>query len=210
MTPPPPVPLPEPFASLRADLLDEKGPRISTMRNYRFAIVQYAPRDEFAVRVHVQSISRELMERGWFVVALDLYKLLLDRVRRHGDEWMRRVTHMERLTSAQSHERGLYFLQQKLTPMIEGPEGLAADCSRILREHSERHPERAERTIAIIGRAGALYPFLSSSGLLRYLDGRTAGIPVLLLYPGTRHGATSLSYMGVLPPNADYRPRIYS
>lgn len=203
-------PLPEPFASLRSDLLRDGGPRISTMRNYRFAIVQYEPRAEFTVRGHIQTLSRELMTSGWVVLAIDLYRLLLDRVRRHGDEWVRRVTEMERRTSSQSRERGLGYLQGKLTPMIEGPDGLAADCSRILREHAERDPERAERTVALIGRAGALFPFLSSSALLRYLDGHTANIPVVLLYPGTRHGPTSLSYMGVLPANPDYRPRIYS
>lgn len=210
MTASSPTLLPEPFASLRADLLDEDGPRISTMRNFRFAIVQYAPRDEFSVRGHVQAISRELMERGWVVLAIDLYKLLLDRVRRQGDEWVRRVMEMERRFNAQGHDRGMAYLQGKLTPMIEGPDGLAADCSRILCEHRERDPERAERTVALIGRAGALFPFLSSSGLLRYLDGKTARIPVVLLYPGERRGPTSLSYMGVLPANSDYRPRIYS
>lgn len=39
--------LQEAFAALRGDLIQEDGPRISTMRNYRFAIVQYDPSDEF-------------------------------------------------------------------------------------------------------------------------------------------------------------------
>jgi len=204
------TPLPEPFASLRNDLVHKDGPQISTMRNYRFAIALYPPKEEFEVRGHVQTLSRELMRDGWVVLAIDLYKLLLDRIRRHGDTWIRRVTDMERATSAQSHERAITYLQGKLAPMIEGPDGLAADCSRILREHAEHDPERASRTVALIGRAGALFPFLSSSALLRYLDGRTADIPVVLLYPGKRTGPTSLSYMGVLPANSDYRPRIYS
>jgi hypothetical protein len=200
--------LPEPFASLRSDLL--RDGQISTTRNYRFAIVQYEPRHEFAVRAHVHTLTRELMSGGWVVLAIDLYRLLLDRIRRHGDDWIRRVTEMERRTSAQSRERGVAYLQSRLTPMIEGPDGLAADCSRILRDHAKLEPEKAARTVALIGRAGALFPFLSSSALLRYLDGHTADIPVVLLYPGTRHGPTSLSYMGVLPANPDYRPRIYS
>ena len=35
--------LQEAFAALRRDLIHEDGPRISTMRNYRFAILQYCP-----------------------------------------------------------------------------------------------------------------------------------------------------------------------
>lgn len=204
------APLPEPFASLRSDLVHTDGPQISTMRNYRFAIALYAPEDEFRVRGHVRTLTNELAREGWFVLTIDLYKLLLDRIRRLGDAWIRRVTDMERATSAQSRERGVAYLQGKLAPMIEGPDGLAADCSRILHEHVARDPDRAARTVALIGRAGALFPFLSSSALLRYLDGRNADIPVVLLYPGKRTGPTSLSYMGVLPPSSDYRPRIYS
>ena len=49
MNPPlfPRTPVDRAFAELRRDLLHDDGPRISTMRNYRFAILQYLPRDEF-------------------------------------------------------------------------------------------------------------------------------------------------------------------
>ena len=43
---------------------------------------------------------------------------------------------------------------------------------------------------------------------LRHLDGQTGNVPVVLLYPGTKQGPTSLSFMGVLNPDSDYRPRI--
>ena len=47
--------------ALRHDLIDHKdGPRISTMRNYRFAIVQYDPSDEFEMRAKAQSLVAEL------------------------------------------------------------------------------------------------------------------------------------------------------
>ncbi|MEI6637620.1 MAG: BREX protein BrxB domain-containing protein, partial [Planctomycetota bacterium] len=74
----------------------------------------------------------------------------------------------------------------------------------------DKHPESVDRMLAIIGRAGGVYPFFRSSALLRYLDGKTLGIPVVLLYPGERRGDTALSFMGQLDPDADYRPRIYS
>ena len=89
------------------------------------------------------------------------------------------------------------------------PDGIAADCSRIICEYADRHPELQERTVAVIGRAGALYPFFRSSALLRHLDGRTRNVPVVLLYPGERRGSTGLSFMGMLESDKDYRPRIY-
>jgi hypothetical protein len=93
--------------------------------------------------------------------------------------------------------------------LVEGPEGIAADCSRVIQEYVDKHPDQVDRTLALIGRAGALYPFFRTSGLLRHLDGRTGNVPVVLLYPGERNGPTGLSFMGILPADNDYRPRIY-
>jgi hypothetical protein len=115
----------------------------------------------------------------------------------------------EKRTTGKSIERGIQDLQTRLSPLIEGPEGIAADCSRIICSYAEKHPDAIDRTVAIIGRAGALYPFFRSSALLRHLDGRTQNVPVVLLYPGERRGDKGLSFMGLLEPDSDYRPRIY-
>src|SRR5947207_1587584 len=116
---------------------------------------------------------------------------------------------MERKTAKIATDRGLNYLKSKLTPLIEGPEGIAADCSRVISEYADRNPELVDRMLALIGRAGAIYPFLRTSALLRHLDGRTRNVPVVLLYPGERRGPTGLSFMGMLNPDNDYRPRIY-
>ena len=202
-------PVREAFAALRRDLVQDDGPRISTMRNYRFAIVQYEPSAEFTVRAEVQDLSSHLIASGWVVFTLSLHKLLLDRIRAQGEDWMRRVIEMERRTEELNRGRGLNYLKNKLIPLIEGPDGIAADCSRVIREYAERNPDRVDRTLALIGRAGSLYPFFRSSALLRHLDGRTMNVPVVLLYPGERRGPTGLSFMVMLNPDHDYRPRIY-
>lgn len=203
------TPLQEGFSALRRDLIHEDGPRISTMRNYRFAIVQYAPREEFELRAEVRKLSTELIANGWVVFSINLQKLLLDRVRAEGEEWVSRVIEMERKTAGVSPERGLNYLKNKLTPLIEGPDGIAADCSRVICEYADRNPELVDRTLALIGRAGGIYPFFRTSALLRHLDGRTRNVPVVLLYPGERRGTTGLSFMGMLNSDNDYRPRIY-
>lgn len=202
-------PLQQAMAALRDDLVHDDGPRISTMRNYRFAIVPYEPSDEFALRAEVQKLSNDLVAHGWVVLSISLQKLLLDRVRAQGPEWMQDSIGMEQDLARFDPERGLSFLKDELAPLIEGPDGLAADCARIIRDHVAAFPDRADRTLALIGRAGALYPFFRSSALLRHLDGRTGNVPVVLLYPGQRRGPTGLSFMGVHSPDNDYRPRIY-
>lgn len=203
------TPLQEAFAALSRDLIDEDGPRISTMRNYRFAIVQYDPVDEFKVRGEVQRLTSDLVANGWIVLPINLQKLLLDRVRAQGPEWVDRVIEMERRTSDLGRGRGLSYLKSKLASLIEGPQGIAADCGKIVSDYADRHPDHIDRTLALIGRAGALYPFFRSSALLKHLDGHTRNVPVVLLYPGHRRGPTGLSFMGMINPDNDYRPRIY-
>jgi len=206
----PTAPLREAFAALRRDLISEDGPRISTTRNYRFAILQYHPSREFEVRQEVQTLTSVLTQYGWMVLALDLQKLLVDRLRVQGSDWVERIIEMERLTSAIERQRGLNYLKSKLVPLIEGPEGISADCSRVICEYVDKNPQNVDRTLALIGRAGSLYPFFRSSGLLKHLDGRTRNVPVVLLYPGKLYPPTGLSFMGMLPTDSDYRPRIYA
>jgi hypothetical protein len=203
------TPLAEAFAALRRDLIHDDGPRISTMRNYRFAIVQYEPELEFKLRDHVQRLTSDLTANGWMVLAIDLQKLLLDRIHAQGEEWVDRVIEMERRMGQVEPGRGLNYLKSKLTPLVEGPDGIAADCSREICTYADAHPDQIDRTLAVMGRAGALYPFFRSSALLKHIDGRTRNVPVVLLYPGHRKGPTGLSFMGEIGPDHDYRPRIY-
>lgn len=203
------TPLQEAFTALRQDLIHAHGPRISTMRNYRFAIVQYLPSDEFQLRREVQRLSTDLIANGWSVLLLDLQKILFDRLRSQGQVWIEKLAQWEELVTQNGPERGLQYLKSKLVPLVEGPDGIASDCSRIICEYVDRHPEKLDRSLALIGRAGALYPFFRTSALLRHIDGLTRNVPVVLLYPGERHGQTGLSFMGVLNPDNDYRPRVY-
>lgn len=197
------------FDALQKDLIHEDGPRISTMRNYRYAIIPYDPADEFRLRTHVQDTIGALSSSGWVVLPLSLHKLLLRRIRGLGDDIVRRLITAERAAAGVSPERGLNYLRQKLGQELDGPNGIAADVSREITAFADKYPDKAERTLVFIGRAGALYPFFRVSALLKHLDGRTRNVPVVLLYPGERKGDAGLSFMGELAPDRDYRPRIY-
>lgn len=197
------------FRELADDLVHEDGPRISTMRNYRFCIAVYPPAKEFELRRHVHRLTQDLKEHGWVVKSISLQALLFERLRRYGDDYAERLIRREKAVAARDAQRGLNLVTQKLTAEIEGPEGLAADVAREIHEFVEANPDQAERTVAIIGRAGALYPFLRSSALLKHIDGRTGRVPVVLLYPGERQGESGLSFMGRGGTDSDYRPRIY-
>lgn len=209
--------LDEAVRALRNDLLAEGGPRISTMRNYRFAILPYKPSEEFKLRRHMRRLSDELKAAGWGVLAISLQKLLVDRIRGLGDARLRSLVEREKRLffgdaargREPSPERALEDVRNQIAPLIEGPEGLAADVVRLIGAFADAHPDRADQTLVLIGRSGALYPFFRSSALLKHIDGKTRNVPVVLLYPGERRDTTALSFMGELPADRDYRPRIY-
>lgn len=197
------------FDALRKDLLSEDGPRISTMRNYRFAIVPYAPEHEFELRDHVQRTIGTLSAGGWVVKTVSLHALLLQRIRGLGEGIVKRMIEAERGAAKVAPERGINYLRTKLGAQLDGPDGIAADVAREITTFADAYPEMAERMVVFVGRAGALYPFFRVSSLLKHLDGRTRNVPVVLLYPGERRGEAGLSFMGELAPDRDYRPRIY-
>lgn len=197
-------------AALRRDLLSEGGPQISTMRNYRFAILLYRPHDELRLRQQIRRLVDELRAEGWAVLPISLQKLLLDRLRATGAANVEVLIQRERGLFAKSPDRALEYLRDKVALHIEGPEGIAADVARLIQTFVDENPHGADRSLILIGRAGALYPFFHSSALLKQIDGQTRNVPVVLLYPGERRDATGLSFMGELTPDRDYRPRIYA
>lgn len=195
--------------ALRDNLLDEGGPKISTMRNYRFAILLYNPRQEFTLRSRIRWLSDDLRGQGWNVLAISLHHLLLDRLKVEEQRVRNSIIHTERRLYSRDPDRALNHLKDKIALSIEGPNGIAKDVIALIDRFTSEQPD-PNRLLILLGRAGALYPFFRSSALLKHIDGKTCNLPVVLLYPGERRDLNALSFMGELPSDRDYRPRIYS
>lgn len=197
-------------AALERDLTAPAGPRISTMRNHNFAILVYPPRQEFLLRQRLRTMIGRLESEGWAVLSMALHQVLFERLRtRLGAEELQGLVERERRVYARSPERAMNDLRQKLAEHIDGPDGLAADIEQRIKAFRERHPVDPDRTLVLLGRTGALYPFFRTSALLKKLGGRTSNVPVVLLYPGEQRDG-GLSFMQELEPDRDYRPRIYA
>lgn len=196
-------------AALERDLTAANGPSISTMRNHNFAILVYPPSKEFQLRARLRTMVGRLEGEGWAVLSIALHQVLFDRLRAQlGPNELQALVERERRLHARSPERAMNDLQNTLSPHIDGPEGLAADIAQRLKAFRDQHPVDPDRTLVLLGRTGALYPFFRSSALLKHLGGRTEKVPVVLLYPGEQRDG-GLSFMQQLDPDRDYRPRIY-
>lgn len=199
----------EAINALKKDLVSDAGPQISTMRNYRFAILPYRPTEEFDLRKQIRILSDSLRAEGWNVLTISLHTLLLKRIRASGDTALRTLIERERQLYRKNPDRAMNHLKEKILPHVEGPDGIAADVIKLITGFADQYPDQAERSLVFVGRAGALYPFFRTSALLKHIDGKTRNIPVVLLYPGERRDTNALSFMGELPSDRDYRPRIY-
>ena len=140
--------------ALKRDLMSEDGPRISTMRNYRFAILPYLPAEEFRLRREILKLTEQLRGEGWAVLAIPLQKLLLERIRRTGEANVANLIAREKRLHSRHPARALEHIRERIAPHIEGPEGLAADVARIIGEFADQHPHLADRSLVLIGRAG--------------------------------------------------------
>lgn len=195
--------------ALRGDLLLSAGPQISTVRNYNFAILPYAPDLEFRLRQRIHRLCGELRDGGWTTGTIALHSLLLSRLRAEEPGFVDSLIQREkRLWRETDPWRGLTTLKERVVTLIEGPKGIALDVVREIERILKENPG-AERTVIFLGRAGGLYPFLRTSALLKHIAGHTHDVPIVLLYPGKVVGENGLSFMGLLPADTDYRPRIY-
>jgi hypothetical protein len=196
--------------ALQKDLLSDDGPQISTVRNYNFAILPYDPEDELALRRAINDLCERLRDDGWNTGTIPLHSLLLGRLRAQGQDFIDATIQREKKLSAGTDpSRALRTLKERVVGLIEGPDGIAADVIREVELVLSRRKSEEERTVIFLARAGALYPFFRTSALLKHVAGHTHNVPVVLLYPGQLVGETGLSFMGVLPADRDYRPRIY-
>ena len=202
------------LSALHGDLVRDGGAAISTMRNYRFCIVAYDPHDEAELRDEFGRLERRLQDAGWMVLTLSLGALLVRRLRDRLDPALvdSIVAREERVWKRDPQHgaaRALDYLIESISPHVEGADGLAADVRAQIAAFVEQHPDKADRLVVFLGDTAGLYPFLRTSALLKHIDGHTKNVPVVLLYPGLRKGDHGLSFMGVFPPDTDYRPRIY-
>ncbi len=146
--------LDEAVQALRRDLLADGGPRISTMRNYRFAILPYRPSDEFKLRKLIRRLSDDLKAEGWGVLSISLQKILLDRIRARGDQELQRLVDRERRLfekgpAQNGPERALDDLRQAIAQHVEGPNGIAADVIRLIEEFAAKAPDDAKKQMAL-------------------------------------------------------------
>lgn len=175
--------------------LPDPRPAISAYHDLPYAIFQYPPEDELALRAEVAKLKTRLERAGKRVTVVSLADCL----------------------HAALAAEDLDADQLSLAEETSGPEALIDTLNHVLSTDSpldaivaERAPTDAspERDVLLLVRAGSLFPFYRTSALLERMMGRVP-VPCVLFFPGRREGPAGLSFMGELDPEHNYRARIF-
>lgn len=170
-------------------------PAISAYHDMPYAIFRYDPEDEFALRREVTLLRTRLEQAGKRVTVISLAECMQSALEAEG-------LGTEALADA---ERSV-----GLDAAIETVHEVLSSYQPLDRLVAARIPADAAplSDVALIVRAGALFPSYRTSSLLEQLKGQVL-IPAALFYPGILDGAAGLRFMGVADAEHNYRPRIF-
>jgi hypothetical protein len=174
--------------------------RISAYHDLPFTILRYDPSDEYPVRNQVSLLARRLENAGRRVSFISLARLL----------W-RAIEETEGVQAILTTEKELGFsrAQRTVSTLLSDPEFFPLPI-KLVEEFIRLEPSR---DVVFLVRAGTFAPTIyRCAKLLDELHGRTM-VPVILLYPGSIEGTTSLRFMNMKDREDaaaySYRVKIY-
>lgn len=183
---------------LLEDDLRAHPPRISAYSDLPFAILRYAPDEEWELRRQIVLLATRLGTAGKDAHIISLAALLWEAI--DTTEGLDAVVRVER-------DRGFERAQDVVTTYLSDPDWSPLP-SMVAQQLQGLDPERH---VAFLTRAAALSPAIyHMSKLLDEMQGRTT-VTTILFYPGELSGATNLRFMNLKGQEAlgNYRVKIY-
>lgn len=191
--------LPERLENLGKDLL-ANSPRMSAYHDLPFAICHYDPAAEFETRKQIRLFATRLQNAGKRVHVISVARLLWTAI--HDTEGIEAIAEEEQ-------QFGFARVQETVSTL------LSDDAFRPLPDAIERCMQGMQPTVDVVFlvRIAALGPAIyRSAKLLDAMHGRTL-VPMILFYPGTLDGESSLRFMDLSEREQtgayNYRVKIY-
>ena len=191
--------LPERLEVLEKDLLANPL-RISAYHDLPFAILRYDPNAEFEVRKQIRLFATRLQNAGKRVHVISVARLLWTAI--HDTEGIEAIAEEEQ-------QFGFARAQETVSTL------LSDDAFMPLPDAIEQRMQGMEPTVDVVFlvRIAALGPAIyRSAKLLDAMHGRTL-VPIILFYPGTLDGESSLRFMDLSEREQtgayNYRVKIY-
>jgi len=191
------------FSALRSRL--ELGRSLSSYGSDPVFYLVFPPADLLAVKARTTAWKGQLANAGWDVTLFSLGEMLqrfLDAsesyaaLREHEPALREDRTPNELLEHQRvvaENLRALVLKDGRLAPQLMAPLVAAVDAAN-----------QRPRGLLLLTDVEALHPVLRVNAIENHLLGKVRN-PVVVLYPGIRHGQNALSFLGVYPPDPNYR-----
>jgi hypothetical protein len=183
----------ESFEELRQRLRQGRG--LSDTGDDPVYYLVFHPRYILEVKRLMKEWKAKLKNEGWTAETMSMADTVHELFREYVDrtDW---------IDDEANHQFDLESLENLKTAQKSVLEAEGALKNRI----QERLNQLAGRnkTVLFITDVEALHPYLRVGVLEQQLLGKVS-VPMVVLYPGTREGLTSLRFLGFYPPDGNYR-----
>jgi hypothetical protein len=183
----------ESFEELRQRLRQGRG--LSDTGDDPVYYLVFHPRYILEVKRLMKEWKAKLKNEGWTAEIMsmadtvhDLFRAYLDR-----SDWI------DDETNRQFDPESLENLKTAQKSVLEAEGALKNRIQERLNQLTGRN-----KTVLFITDVEALHPYLRVGVLEQQLLGKVS-VPMVVLYPGTREGLTSLRFLGFYPPDGNYR-----
>jgi len=174
--------------------LDPRG-SLSAYHDMPYGIFRYPPEAEFDLRAELDLLKTRLENAGKRVTRISLAESLGAALEAEGID-SATIAEAEVSTGTQAMIDTIFSILAETQPLVNIVAArLPTDLNPL-------------KDVVLINRTGAMFPVYRTHALLEQLKGRLT-VPAVLFYPGQLDGPTGLSFMGVLDPDPNYRPRIF-
>ncbi|MFC1559070.1 BREX protein BrxB domain-containing protein [Gemmatimonadota bacterium] len=175
------------------------GTQLGISHDRPAAVFVYDPDDELEFRYEVGLFRRRLETQGLTIELISLGELMWKCIEEHpqGPEGL---FESEKLAINQTE-----LLNEAHTLLAGQKHNEPGPLEIKVLERIAHLPE--EGSVALLVRAGDLFPIYRTSMLLEHLM-QCVKTPVVLFYPGVVAGTSELSFMGICSPSPNYRARI--
>lgn len=183
----------ESFEELRQRLRQGRG--LSDTGDDPVYYLVFHPKYILEVKRLMKEWKAKLKNEGWKAETMSMADTIHDLFRNYIDreDWL--ASDENRQFDRESFEQ----LKESQKSVLESDDALKNRIEDRLQTLVGR-----EKTVLFITDLEALHPYLRVGVLEHGLVGKVT-VPLVILYPGTREGATSLRFLGFYPPDGNYR-----
>jgi hypothetical protein len=183
----------ESFEELRQRLRQGRG--LSDTGDDPVYYLVFHPKYILEVKRLMKEWKAKLNNDGWTAETLSMAETVHDLFRSYVD----REDWLDSEENRRFDQEAFEQLKESQRSVLESDHALKDRIEARLQELAGR-----ENTVLFLTDVEALHPYLRVGVLEQQLLGKVT-VPMVVLYPGTREGQTSLRFLGFYPPDGNYR-----